>query len=40
MKDGQTLERVTQYKYLGSWLHEDWDNDKEIKCSIDELKQL
>lgn len=33
--DGQTLERVAQYKYLGSWLHEDWDNDKEIKCRIE-----
>ena len=28
-------ERVTQYKKLESWLHEEWDNDKEIQCRIE-----
>lgn len=29
--DGNNLERVRQYKYLESCLHEIWDPDKEIK---------
>lgn len=33
--DGTPLERVTKYKYLGSWLDDDWDNDREIRCRIE-----
>ncbi|XP_060519890.1 uncharacterized protein LOC132698058 [Cylas formicarius] len=33
--DGMALERVKKYRYLGSWLYDDWDNDKEIKARIE-----
>lgn len=32
---GKTIDRVTKYRYLGSWLYEDWDKDKEIKSRIE-----
>ncbi|XP_072933758.1 uncharacterized protein [Epargyreus clarus] len=32
---GQNLERVQKYKYLGTWLNEDWNSDLEIKTRIE-----
>jgi len=32
--NGETLEQVTKYKYLGSWLTEDGRCDLEIKTRI------
>lgn len=29
--NGMSLERVCKYKYLGTWLTEDWDNQTEVK---------
>ena len=34
MQHGETLEQVTKYKYLGSWLTEDGRCDLEIKTRI------
>lgn len=33
--DNTTIERVSRYKYLGSWLYEEWDGDREIRCRIE-----
>lgn len=33
--DNKNLERVSKYKYLGSWLHQDWNPDREIRCRIE-----
>lgn len=33
--DNASIERVNSFKYLGCWLHEEWDSDKEIKCRIE-----
>lgn len=33
--DGRILERVRQYKYLGTWVNEAWDSDQEIKSRIE-----
>lgn len=32
--DGNTIERVQKFKYLGSWLNENWDPEVEIKYRI------
>jgi len=32
--DQQNVERVTQLKYLGCYIREQLDSDKEIKCRI------
>lgn len=32
---GQNLERVRKYKYLGTWLNEEWNSDLEIKTRIE-----
>lgn len=29
------IERVHSFKYLGSWLYEKWDSNKEINCRIE-----
>ena len=29
------IERVQKYKYLGCWLHETWDSNKEIKHRLE-----
>ena len=31
---GQKLEQVDKYKYLGTWLTQNWDNEVEIKTRI------
>lgn len=32
---GNTIDRVSRYKYLGTWATEKWDSDMEIKCRIE-----
>jgi len=34
MVNGTTLEQVSHYKYLGSWIMEDGRNDMDIKTRI------
>jgi hypothetical protein len=33
--DNIIIERVMSFKYLGSWLNESWNCDKEIRCRIE-----
>lgn len=33
--ENQNIERVTQFKYLGCWLHARWSSEKEIRCRIE-----
>jgi len=33
------IERVDKFKYLGTWLCEDWTSDKEVKCRIEQARQ-
>lgn len=33
--DGNRIERVPRFKYLGCWLNEEWDPDVEIKIIIE-----
>lgn len=34
--EGKPLERVQKFKYLGTWLHEEWSSEKEIACRIEQ----
>ena len=29
------IEKVSKFKYLGTWLTEDWSSDTEIRCRIE-----
>ena len=33
--ENKQIERVQKYKYLGCWLHENRDSDKEIKHRVE-----
>jgi hypothetical protein len=33
--DNKAIDRVSNFKYLGCWLSDEWNSDKEIKCRIE-----
>lgn len=37
--NAKPIERVSKFKYLGTWLFEDWASDKEVKCRIEQARQ-
>jgi len=37
--NAMAIERVDKFKYLGTWLCEDWTSDKEVKCRIEQARQ-
>lgn len=38
--DTRPIERVNKFKYLGTCLFEDWMSDNEIKCRIEQARQI
>lgn len=37
--EGSPIERVNKFKYLGTWLCEDWTSEVEIKCRIETARR-
>lgn len=36
--NGEDIERVKKFSYLGTWVCEDWSSDVEIKCRIEKAR--
>ena len=36
--NNEDIERVQRFKYLGTWLCEDWSSDVEVKCRIEKAR--
>jgi hypothetical protein len=35
----QQIEKVQKYKYLGTWVNEEWDHGIEAKCRIEMVRR-